>query len=140
MKTPRLALVSLVVTAAWMFGAPAEARNDNRPPRFTGLESAVTCLPGPVGGTRESSYHLEWPWARDNVTPRHAIVYDIYQATSPGAQDFSTPTYTTGPRRNHFDTPPLRSDRSYYFVVRARDRAGNRDSNTVERQGLNLCV
>jgi hypothetical protein len=27
-----------------------------------------------------------------------------------------------------------------FFVVRARDRAGNRDSNKVELQGVNLCV
>jgi hypothetical protein len=27
-----------------------------------------------------------------------------------------------------------------YFVVRARDRGGNIERNTVERQGQNLCV
>ena len=34
----------------------------------------------------------------------------------------------------------LPADETFYFVVRARDRAGNRDSNPVERQGVNMCV
>jgi len=29
---------------------------------------------------------------------------------------------------------------TFYFVVRAVDRAGNVDSNPVEQQGQNLCV
>jgi hypothetical protein len=37
-------------------------------------------------------------------------------------------------------TPPLPSDESLYFVVRARYAAGNRDSNTVELEGQNICV
>jgi hypothetical protein len=36
--------------------------------------------------------------------------------------------------------PKLPSTETFYFVVRARDGAGNEDSNTVEREGLNLCV
>ena len=27
-----------------------------------------------------------------------------------------------------------------FFVVRATDRAGNRDTNQIERRGVNLCV
>jgi hypothetical protein len=34
----------------------------------------------------------------------------------------------------------LPTDVTFYFVVRARDQLGNRDSNTVEREGQNLCV
>jgi hypothetical protein len=68
------------------------------------------------------------------------MVYDVYQATAPGGEDFSAPTYSTPAGATSFDTPPLTTDKSFYFVVRARDQAGNRDSNTVERQGQNLCV
>ena len=50
------------------------------------------------------------------------------------------PTYTTGPGAVSFSTPLLPDDRAYYFVVRARDRAGNRDRNLVERRGTNLCL
>jgi hypothetical protein len=44
------------------------------------------------------------------------------------------------PGATSFVTPPLPADKAAYFVVRARDKAGNRDSNTVEREGQNLCV
>jgi hypothetical protein len=67
-------------------------------------------------------------------------VYEIYQATSPGGEDFAQPTYTSDPGATSFATPPLPDDVSYYFVVRARDAAGNRDRNRVERVGMNLCV
>jgi hypothetical protein len=140
MKTSRFA-VSAVLSVWWlmMFGSIDQARRDHQPPQFAGLESAVTCAPGPVGGGRTSTYHLKWQPARDNVTPRYAIVYDIYQATTPGGEDFSTPTYTTHRGVTSFYTPPLSTDQTFFFVVRARDMAGNRDSNTVEREGLNLC-
>jgi hypothetical protein len=92
--------------------APAGA--DRTPPSFAGRKSATTCIPG--------------------------IVYDIYQATKSGAEDFSAPTYTPPAGATSFTTPPLRANKSYYFVFRARDRAGNRDPNTVERVGQNLCV
>ena len=50
------------------------------------------------------------------------------------------PTYTTPAGATSFTTPPLATDKYFYFVVRARDQAGNSDSNTVEREGQNLCV
>src|SRR5439155_19099353 len=56
------------------------AGTDRTPPVFAGLKSAVTCIPGPVGVERTSSFHLVWPAAKDNVTPSRRIVYDIYQA------------------------------------------------------------
>jgi hypothetical protein len=113
---------------------------DRVPPSFGGLEGAVTCLPGPVGGGRSSTYNLTWQAATDDVSPSSRIVYDVYQATSPGGEDFAAPTYTSAPGATSFRTPPLSSDSSWYFVVRARDEAGNRDSNKVERQGQNLCA
>ena len=39
-----------------------------------------------------------------------------------------------------FATPPLPDNVAHYFVVRAVDKAGNRDRNEVERPGQNLCV
>ena len=115
------------------------ASPDRTPPKFAGLESATTCIPGPIGG-QSASYRLRWAMATDDVTPSNKIVYDIYQATMPGGEDFSSATYTTRRGDTTFTTPPLPADTTFYFVVRARDRAGNRDSNQVERQGVNLCV
>jgi hypothetical protein len=124
-----------------VIGPPAAAkRRDRIPPTFAGLKSATTCIPGPIGGGRTTSYHLSWDPATDNVTPSSKIAYDVYQASKPGGENFSTPTYSTPAGATSFDTPPLAADKSFYFVVRARDRAGNRDSNKVERQGQNLCV
>ena len=114
---------------------------DRTPPVFAGLTSAVTCIPGPAGGpVRLTSYRLTWPAARDDVTPPDGLVYDIYVSSTPGAEDFSIPAYTTAAGATTFSTPPLPDDRSYYFVVRARDRAGNRDRGSVERLGTNLCL
>jgi hypothetical protein len=114
---------------------------DLTPPAFAGLKQATTCLPGPVGGSvRYSHYSLRWLLATDDVSAASEIVYDIYQATAPAAEDFSKPTYTTEPGADSFATPLLPDDKSYYFVVRARDTAGNRDANSVERPGQNICL
>jgi hypothetical protein len=131
----------LLATALFLFASPsALARRDTTPPTFAGLKSATTCVPGPIGGGRTTSYHLSWDPATDNRTPSSQIVYDVYQASTAGGEDFSAPTYTTPAGATSFDTPPLPTDKTFYFVVRARDRAGNSDSNKVERQGQNLCV
>jgi hypothetical protein len=118
----------------------ALAKRDTTAPTFAGLKSATTCVPGPIGGGRTTSYHLSWDPAKDNRTPSSQIVYDVYQASTSGGEDFSAPTYTTPGGATSFDTPPLPTEQTFYFVVRARDKAGNSDSNKVERQGQNLCV
>jgi len=113
---------------------------DSTPPTFAGLVKATTCVPGPIGPGKSTPYHLTWNPATDAVTPSSEIVYDVYQATTAGGESFSVPTYTTQPGVTSFATPPLSSTQKYYFVVRARDRAGNRDSNRIERVGENLCL
>lgn len=130
----------LLATLALSAGPPAFARKDAAPPTFGGLKSATTCVPGPIGGGKTTSYHLSWDPATDDRTPSRQIVYDVYQSEAPGGEDFSAPTYTTVAGASSFDTPQLSTESTFYFVVRARDKAGNRDSNTVERQGQNLCV
>jgi len=99
--------------------------------------------PADVGGDlRMSSFRLVWTAAKDNVTPSSRIAYDIYQTTSQGAESFSRATYTTRRGVTSFVTPRLPSNGvdTYYFVVRARDAAGNRDRNRHERPGRNLCL
>jgi hypothetical protein len=130
----------LVATLAFCASPTAFAKRDANPPTFAGLTSATTCIPGPTGGGGTTSYHLSWDAATDNRTPPSQIVYDVYQATAPGGEDYSAPTYTTRTGATSFDTPQLPTERTFYFVVRARDKAGNSDSNKVEREGQNLCV
>jgi hypothetical protein len=132
----------VLVAATGMQAAAAAANRDRIPPAFAGLRSATTCIPGPVGVERMSSYRLVWPAAKDDVTPVSRLVYDVYQTTSRGGENFSAPTYTTRRGATSFATPPLSSTSTvpYYFVVRARDAAGNRDRNRRERPGRNLCL
>jgi hypothetical protein len=132
---PAVALVLVAVQPA-----AALRQTDDQPPKFAGLASATTCVPGPIGGGRTTSYTLRWKPATDNVTRSKKIVYDVYQASAPGGEDFSAPTYTTAAGVTSFATPQLPADQAVYLIVRARDKAGNNDSNTVERQGQNLCV
>jgi hypothetical protein len=139
-----VARIGCLSAFVWLASAATHATGrDRTPPMFAGLKSATTCIPGPVGdGERMSSFRLVWPAAKDNVTPASRIAYDVYRATSPGAENFSRPTYTTRRGATAFVTPPLPSNATmtYYFVVRARDLAGNRDRNRRERTGQNLCV
>jgi hypothetical protein len=86
------------------------------------------------------AYTLRWSAAADDVTPSADIVYDIFQAPAPGAQDFRTPTYTSTPGATSYTTPPLASSSAVFFVVRARDQAGNADANTAERPGRDPCA
>lgn len=100
---------------------------DAKPPVFAGLSS--------VGGATPSSLTLSWTAATDVFTDTPSIVYDIYQAPSSGGQDFLTPTYSTIPGATSYVVTGLEEVTTYYFVVRARDLVGNRDTNTVEAAG-----
>jgi hypothetical protein len=138
-RSMRGRMLTVVVGVFLMLSPTAAAKSkDETPPTFAGLVSATTCVPGPIVGLA-TSYTLRWEAASDNRTPSNRIVYDVYQAATPGGEDFSAPTYTTQPGETSFVTPPLPADKAAYFVVRARDRAGNSDANKVERAGENLC-
>jgi hypothetical protein len=139
MRASRSALVCTTVALLLIAPAAGAKSKDQTPPTFAGLKSATTCVPGPGGGTT-APYHLSWDPAADNKTPSDRIIYDIFQASSSGSEDFSAPTYTTSAGATSFTTPPLPADEVIYFVIRARDKAGNEDANKVERQGENLCT
>ncbi len=113
-------------------------------PKFAGLISATSCpSPGPVRAARilpqPRGYTLTWTAATDPVTPTSEIVYDIFVATSPGAEDYSKPSYTTSPGVSTYLTPSIPRSGPVYFVVRARNTAGHEDTNTVEKQGITGC-
>ncbi|GAI31365.1 unnamed protein product, partial [marine sediment metagenome] len=58
--------------------------------------------------------------------------YNIYRATSSGAQDFFSPTYTVSVGITSYTDSSGTPGQAYYYVVRAQDAAGNTDSNTNE--------
>jgi hypothetical protein len=134
-----IALVAMSSAAAVLAPA-AVAKSDQIPPTFAGLTSATTCVPGPISPGQSVSYTLIWDPASDNTTPPKKIVYEIYQANKPGVEDYTAATYVADAGATSFTTPALPAEQSVYFVVRARDRADNRDANQVERQGVNICV
>lgn len=104
--------------------ATTPADKDTQPPKFAGIESTS------VSGTRAT---LRWTAATDNMSMPSQIVYLIYQADKAGAEMFGTPSYTSQPGATSYDVSGLTAGSTYYFVVRAKDAAGNIDTNTVEK-------
>ena len=112
---------------------------DSTPPTFAGITSATTCLAGPHGSVKQSRHDLAWEPAADDQTPAAALVYDVYVSRTADGHDFGRPSYTTAAGARTFTTPELAADSTWHFVVRARDRAGNRDANRVVLEGKNIC-
>jgi hypothetical protein len=113
---------------------------DATPPRFAGLVRATACTPGAQRPGERTPALLSWSAGADNRTPASQLVYDVFMATTPGAENFLSPTWTSAPGATTFRTPGLPSHGTAYFVVRARDRAGNEDANTVERRLIDPCL
>jgi hypothetical protein len=111
---------------------------DRTAPAFGGVAAAVGCSAGPR--VSPVAYTLRWAPASDDVTPPEQIRYDVFMAPAPGHEDFAAPTYSTVPGATSFTTPPLSPAGTVFFVVRARDAAGNRDPNTVELPGADPCA
>ncbi|MCC6646424.1 MAG: fibronectin type III domain-containing protein [Polyangiaceae bacterium] len=104
----------------------AKTLEDNTPPTFKGLAK--------ISNLTASSVDLEWEAATDDKTAPADLVYDVFQATAAGTEDFTKPPLaTSAPGATTLTVPNLKSATTYYFVVRARDKAGNRDTNTVEK-------
>jgi hypothetical protein len=118
----------------------ASTSKDTTPPGFAGLQSAFACTPGPQRPGQTTPFTLTWTAAADNITPTAQIIYDVFMATTAGGEDFSHPNWTTAPGVTQFKTPGIASHGSFYFVVRARDQAGNEDQNRVERRGADPCL
>jgi hypothetical protein len=104
-------------------GGVGGGTGDVTPPSFAGASSATPGI---------NTIVLGWSAASDDFTPAAQITYLIYQAAQPGYEDFMTPVATTAPGATAFSVPGLAPSTLYYFVVRARDQAGNIDQNQVE--------
>jgi hypothetical protein len=102
----------------------AAVPTDTKAPMFAGLGTAVAST---------GKVTLSWTAATDDVTPAAGIVYHVYQADKAGGQMFGTPSYTTQAGATSFDVTGLKPAAEYFFVVRAKDAAGNIDTNVVEK-------
>jgi len=96
---------------------------DSSPPTFAGASSASA---GPNAIT------LAWGAATDDVTAQNEIEYLVYEASSAGAEDFSTPTAITPAGATSFAIGKVPVSTTRFYVVRARDHAGNVDGNVAE--------
>jgi hypothetical protein len=99
---------------------------DTTPPTFAGLASAA---PGGSGAVA-----LAWDAAHDDRTDPAAITYLVYQGDVAGGEDFTAPVLVSAPGATSALVTRLpNAQQARYFVVRARDAAGNVDTNTVEQ-------
>lgn len=96
---------------------------DTTAPSFAGATSATSA---------PSSITVQWSAATDAVTAPDQITYLLYQATTMGGQNFSTPSFTSAPGATAYTVGKLPISTRYYYVVRARDLAGNAEMNQVE--------
>jgi hypothetical protein len=110
---------------------------DTTRPAFAGLKRAVQCFAGPQTPGEQRPVGLSWNAGTDNVSPSAKLRYDIYMGASAGAENFAQPNWTIQGATS-FTTPNLPAGR--FFVVRARDEAGNEEHNTVERQAESPCL
>ncbi len=120
------------LVARWiMAGAPgcAAPGQDVTPPIFAGVETATPLA---------QAMRLQWTPATDDVSQAAELVYLVYQALEPGAQDFSQPVVVTPAGAAEATMTGLGVDTEYFFVVRARDTAGNADTNTAEIRATTL--
>ena len=97
-------------------------------PTFIGAEQAAAGDPVSAPGTID----LSWKAASDDKSAADKISYLVYQATAQKGEDFAAPTYTTQSGATSYNVSGLQSGTQYFFVVRARDEAGNIDTNSNE--------
>lgn len=97
---------------------------DVQQPQFGGAVSAIA--------VSETEIDLFWTPSFDDVSPSTKIVYLIYMSLASGMENFAIPSFITPPGATSFRVPGLSPNTTYFFVVRARDEAGNTDTNAVE--------
>jgi hypothetical protein len=97
---------------------------DEKPPTFAGC-SRVT-------GVGATVVDVEWEPATDVGGASSAVTYEVFVATAPGAHDFAAPAArATG--KTSLVVRGLMPSTTYHVVCRARDAAGNTETNTAER-------
>lgn len=103
---------------------------DTTAPTFAGATNALVANVGP--GVTKGSVTLSWAAATDDQSAADKIVYLVYQAEASGAQNFAAPTLTSKAGVSSLPITDLELGKTYFYVIRAKDEAGNIDKNTVE--------
>jgi len=108
----------------------------------TGADTTAPAFDGAKAAEGQAhAINLTWEAAIDDVTQPEEIVYLVYQATQAGAQDFTQPpVLETAPGATSVVVGGLAVSTQYFYVVRARDAAGNTDLNSEEITATTLAV
>jgi hypothetical protein len=102
---------------------------DSTPPTFAGLTTAAV-------DSLARTATFTWDPGSDDKTAPEQMVYDLYESTKSGQQDFTgPPRASSDPGATTLFVTDLTPDATLYWVIRARDQGGNHDSNTVEANG-----
>jgi hypothetical protein len=98
------------------------------PPTFSGVKRA---------SADGATVRIFWLPGSDNVTHPENIVYDVFSSLSQHKEDFSKPPRaTSAPGAASIVLTEMNLATKYFYVVRARDVAGNEDNNNVETSTL----
>jgi hypothetical protein len=110
----------------------ATTQVDTTPPAFEGV-TAVATAP-------EASLTISWQAAVDDLTPAPGIVYEVFLATTAGAENLNLPDAVSQPGATSLTVTGLpQASTTYYVVVRAVDAAGNVDTSlesVIEKSGM----
>ena len=120
-------LITIVATGCSLTGtdlkSQASIASDTTPPIFAGLKSVHS-----DGLTRAV---LSWNKASDETSPESNIIYLIWAGGQPNVPTDGLPSYVAPPRVTSFEVANLPAFQPTYFVVRAKDSAGNLDGNST---------
>ncbi len=103
--------------------------DDSTPPTFGGLLSTTM---------HATSADLNWNAATDDQTPSKDIIYIIYQAIIANDALNEPPIAKSNPGDTTIALTGLQPNTTYYWVVRAQDKAGNISTNTNETSATTL--
>ncbi len=106
--------------------------DDTVPPQFAGL-LFVDFIPDSTAATTGKS-RLTWAPATDDKSGASEIAYDVYDSVTPGGEDFAGIPKVSVTGTNTAEVPGVDYTISHFYVVLARDKAGNKNSNKVERK------
>ncbi len=100
---------------------------DNVRPTFAGIKTAT-----PVD---VKSVKLTWLAATDDHSTGDKITYDIYRSSTKGGENYLSPPFYSVAGVTEITVATL-PGATWYWVVRARDEAGNQSQNTEELAAL----
>jgi Fibronectin type III domain len=107
------------------FQRSATTLNDSTPPTFGGVTG--------VTNITSTSLDLQWTAATDDHSAATDIVYDVYESATKGGEIYTKPTAISAAGATTVTLSGLASNSLLYFVVRARDKAGNETTNIQEQ-------